>query len=120
MAKQKQMTISDAALERERVLCDFSPYASLGYGKSDLRTAQDKALRGCGVYNMIGGLYDYQQFLGYGVLSALSQNGIIRAGVTLRADEMTRRWVEFNYNGESTDDEAAGYIESEMTRLKID
>lgn len=120
MAKQKQMTISDAALERERVLCDFSPYASLGYGKSGFRTAQDKALRGCGIYNMVSGLYDYQQFLGYGVLSALSQNGIIRAGVTLRADEMTRRWVEFNYNGESSDDKAAGYIEAEMTRLKID
>ena len=120
MAKQKQMTISDAALERERVLCDFSPYESLGYGNSNLRTAQDAALRGCGIYNMVGGLYDYQQFLGYGVLSALSQNGVIRAGVTLRADEMTRRWIEFNYNGEASDDEAAGDIEAEMTRLKID
>jgi len=120
MAKQKQMTISDAALERERVLCDFSPYESLGYGNSNLRTAQDAALRGCGIYNMVGGLYDFQQFLGYGVLSALSQNGVIRAGVQMRADEMTRRWIEFNYNGEASDEDAAGYIEAEMTRLKID
>lgn len=120
MMKKRQMQISDEALAREATVCDFSPCDSLGYGKSGLRSVQDNALRQCGVYNMIGGLCDYQQFLGYGVLSALSQNGIIRAGVTLRADEMTRRWVEFNYNGESTDDEAAGYIEAEMTRLKID
>jgi len=120
MAKQKQMAISDAALEEKRVLCDFSPYASLGYGKSDLRTAQDKALRGCGIYNMVGGLYDYHRFLGYGVLSALSQNGIIRAGVNLRADEMTRRWIEFNYNGKASDDKASGEIEEELTRFKID
>ena len=120
MMKKRQMQISDEALAREATVCDFSPCDSLGYGKSGLRAIQDAALRQCGVYNMVDGLYDYQQFLGYGVLSALSQNGIIRAGVTLRADEMTRRWVEFNYNGESSDAEAAGYIEAEMTRLKID
>lgn len=121
MAKAKEnMKIAYNALEREKVAFDASPYASLGYGNSNLRAIQDAALRQCGVYDMIGGLYDFQQFLGYGVLSNLAQNGIIRAGVNLRADEMTRRWIEFNYNGEATDDEAAGEIEAEMTRLKID
>ena len=92
------MQISDAAVIPERVACDFSPYDSLGYGKSGLRAVHDSALRQCGAYNMVGSLYDFQQFLGYGVLSAMSQNGIIRAGVELRADEMTRRWIEYNYN----------------------
>lgn len=120
MAKKTDMKIAYHALEREKVAFDASPYQSLGYGQSNLRAVQDAALRQCGVYNMIGGLYDFQQFLGYGVLSNLAQNGIIRAGVNLRADEMTRRWIEFNYNGEASDDEASAAIEEEMTRLKID
>lgn len=117
---KKNMEISNSALKDRKKAFDVSPYESLGYGKSGLRAIQDAALRQCGIYNMVDGLYDFQPFLGYGVLSNLSQNGIIRAGVNLRADEMTRRWVEFNYNGEASDDEAAGEIEAEMTRLKID
>ena len=120
MAKKTDMKIAYHALEREKVAFDASPYESLGYGQSNLRAVHDAALKQCGVYNMVGGLYDFQQFLGYGVLSNLAQNGIIRAGVNLRADEMTRRWIEFNYNGESSDDEASAAIEEEMTRLKID
>lgn len=120
MAKKTDMKIAYHALEREKVAFDASPYESLGYGQSNLRAVHDAALKQCGVYNMVGGLYDFQQFLGYGVLSNLAQNGIIRAGINLRADEMTRRWIEYNYNGEATDDEAAGEIEAEMTRLKID
>ena len=118
--KKRQMQISDAALEREVKVCDFSPCESLGYGKSGWRAVQDDALRQCGIYNMVGGLYDFQQFLGYGVLSALAQNGIIRAGVNLRADEMTRRWIEYDYTGEAmSDEEAAEAIDSEVTRFKI-
>ena len=108
------MKISTNAVREHATVCDFSPYDSLGYGGTGLRAIQDSALRQSGVYNMVDNLTDYQQFLGYGVLSALSQNGIIRAGVNLRADEMTRRWVEYNYTGESmSDDEAAAEIEAE-------
>lgn len=120
MAKKHDMKISDAAIRGDAVLCDFSPYESLGYGSTGLRAVQDAALHQCGVYNMIGNLYDYHQFLGYGVLAGLSQNGIIRKGTELRADDMTRRWVEYNYTGEAmSDDEAAAEIEEEMTRLKV-
>ena len=121
MAKAKEnMKIVEQALARPQKAFDASPYESLGYGKTGMKDIHDAALKQCGIYNMVGGLYDFQQFLGYGVLSNLAQNGIIRAGVNLRADEMTRRWIEFNYNGEASDDEAAGEIEAEMTRLKID
>ena len=119
--KQKQhMQISDAALEREAVLADFSPCRSLGYGDTNARAVQDSALRQCGIYNMIGNMYNVPQFLGYAQLANLSQNGIIRAGVELRADEMTRRWIEYDYTGESmTDEEAGAAIEEEMTRFKV-
>lgn len=38
-------------------------------------------------------------FPGYGALSGLSQNGLIRSGVEMRADEMTRKWGEFVRSG---------------------
>lgn len=119
MAKKTEMKIQETALEQRKTAFDASPYQSLGYGKSGLRAAHDSALRQCGVYDMVGGLYDFQQFLGYAVLSNLSQNGIIRAGVQLRADEMTRRWIEFNYTGEASDEDAAAGIEEQITRFKI-
>lgn len=108
-------------MERETMICDFRPADTLGYGKTDLRNVQDAALNQCGVYNILGRLQDVPHFLGYSKLSTLSQNGLIRAGVELRADEMTRRWIEYNYTGEAMSDEEAGAeIEAEMTRFHVD
>lgn len=117
---KESLKISDSAMMSNKVACDFHPYESLGYGSSGMKAVHDEALQSSGIYNMVGDLYNYDHFLGYGELSGLSQNGIIRAGVELRADEMTRRWIEYNYTGESlSDDEAASEIEAEMTRFKI-
>ena len=108
-------------MERPAQVCDFSPAKTLGYGQTGLWDVQHAALDQCGVYNILGRLEDVPHFLGYSVLSTLSQNGLIRAGVELRADEMTRRWIEYNYTGEAmSDDEAAAEIEAEMTRFHID
>ena len=62
MAKKTDMKIAYHALEREKVAFDASPYESLGYGQSNFRAVHDAALKQCGVYNMIGGVYDFQQF----------------------------------------------------------
>lgn len=43
-------------------------------------------------------------FIGYGALAGLAQNGLIRAGVSMRADEMTRKWGEFVTAGNNGDD----------------
>lgn len=43
-------------------------------------------------------------FVGYGVLTGLAQNGLIRAGVEMRADEMTRKWGEFTRTGDDDAD----------------
>lgn len=40
-------------------------------------------------------------FLGYGTLTGLTQNGLIRAGVSMRAKEMTRKWGKFVSAGDS-------------------
>lgn len=42
-------------------------------------------------------------FVGYGVLTGLAQNGLVRAGVNMRADEMTRMWGAFVRAGEQDD-----------------
>mgnify|MGYP002521385245 FL=1 len=44
-------------------------------------------------------------FIGYGALAGLAQNGLIRAGVSMRADEMTRKWGEFVTSGNDGNDD---------------
>lgn len=99
----------------------FGPCCSNGYGGNDsIRTAQDAALDAAGVYSLLAhsiraGMFDAApQFVGYGILSQLTQDGLIRAGVEMRADEMTRRWIELTYTGKA-DENADRDIISDMT-----
>jgi hypothetical protein len=107
--------------ENERkIIKDFSPVETLGYRGTKLRAVHDKALHDAGVYNILNaGLYDnIPSFLGYMTLAELSQDGVIKAGVDLRADEMTRRWIEFMYKGESGDD-LINQLEDDIDRLHV-
>ena len=110
----------------------FGPCRSNGYGANDdARIAQDAALEAAGMYSLLAhsmraGLFDaVPQFVGYGVLSQLTQNGLIRAGVEMRADEMTRRWIELTYTGQTDDatdadgNSKAGEIAAELERLNV-
>ena len=103
------------------VIPSYKPAETNGYRGTDARTVQDSALATAGVYNMIeGGAYKgVPSFMGYSALAQLAQDGVIRAGVELRADEMTRRWIELQYKGEGGDDLIAT-LEAEMNRLHID
>lgn len=118
MSKKRKMTI--APQRREQVTADYSPCKTLGNRGMAILDEQDKALMDAGVYELLNvGTYDMiPSFIGYVALAQLSQDGVIRAGVDLRADEMTRRWVEFTYNGEGGDDVIAT-VESELNRLHI-
>ena len=63
-------------------------------------------------------------FIGYSVLANLTQNGLIRAGVEMRADEMTRKWGELTRKGkkeEITDQqqEVLTKITEEMEKFKV-
>ena len=129
MAKKKQQrpkmnisphVVNDSAKAHDDIP-DFKPYESLGYGNTNARTVQDSALETAGIYGMVknGAFKGFPTFMGYMALAQLSQDGVIKAGVELRADEMTRRWVEFQYQGEGGDNLIEG-IESEITRLHVD
>lgn len=99
----------------------YQPVRTLGYRGTRAWDAQDKMLKDAGVYSILnGGAYDgAPEFMGYMALAQLSQDGVIRAGVSLRADEMTRRWIEYNYEGDGGDDLISA-IEKEMTRIRAD
>ena len=59
-------------------------------------------------------------FLGYGTLANLSQNGLIRAGVEMRGDEMTRKWGELKRKGEDIEeDDKINKLTEAMEKLKI-
>ena len=62
-------------------------------------------------------------FMGYGALANLSQNGLIRAGVEMRGDEMTRKWGELSRKGnDDTDDEQQEKLDKltqEMEKWKV-
>lgn len=62
-------------------------------------------------------------FMGYGALANLSQNGLIRAGVEMRGDEMTRKWGELSRKGnDDTDEEQQEKLDKltqEMERWKV-
>ena len=75
-------------------------------------------LQSLGVIN-----YTDSTFLGYGVLANLSQNSLIRAGVEMRADEMTRRWGEVTRQGNDDavdeDETKLAEITQELEKYKI-
>ena len=121
MAKKKRkMSISSHLVSDSACPPSYAPYESLGYGKTKARAMQDSALQTAGIYDMMrnGALDTFPTFLGYMTLAQLSQDGVIQAGVELRADEMTRRWIEFQYMGEGGDDLICT-MEGEIARLHV-
>lgn len=63
----------------------------------------------------------YPQFLGYGALMMLSQDGLIRAGVSMISKEMTQKWIKLQRQGESMtrEDETIGGLQEELRRFKV-
>ncbi len=101
----------------------YNPCKTLGYNNNDdVRVMQDTMLKDAGIYKMLkNNMYaNIPQFIGYGALSTLAQDGVIRAGVELRADEMTRKWIDFNYAGEGNGENITADIIADMTRFHVD
>ena len=125
----------------------YGPALTLG-APEEVRMACDSQLEQTGVYSLLQhsfalGQMPQTQFLGYGVLQQIAQNGMIRACVETTADDMTRNWIELRREGEAkvgektdsqklleslgvnddqADTEAADMltaIDAEMARLKL-
>lgn len=80
---------------------------------------EDKNL--CHTLKSVGALAGADtSFIGYSALSTLSQNGLIRAGVEMRADEMTRKWGELVRKGDAEEEgDKLNELTEEMERYKI-
>ena len=92
----------------EQLAARYMPPRTLGATEAH-QLAVDSALEECGFHSLlqhaIGLGMGFEeiapQFLGYPYLAGLSQNGLIRAGVTTVAEEMTKRWIEVQRGGKA-------------------
>ena len=89
----------------------YGPPRTLGATEA-VRLAMDSALStDGGVYSLLQhslqmGMGVFPQFMGYGALQNLAQNGLIRACVGTVADDMTREWIELRREGEGATDDS--------------
>jgi phage-related protein (TIGR01555 family) len=111
----------NALLNEQQVRAKFGPPRTLG-ASDDVRMAQDEALADMGVYSLIThafmmGQAAVPQFVGYGVLQGLAQDGLIRACVETVADDLTREWITLTKNGNSRNDNGVEEDGEEDDRL---
>lgn len=107
---------------------DFNPPKTLGRPRG--KTAESKrvmAMDAC-IKNVLSGFRDElyscgtPMFAGYGLLSSISQEALIRAGVDTIADEMTRKFVKFRYDvddGREDHEKELSELEQEAEKYKI-
>lgn len=88
----------------------------------DVRVACDSQLEDCGVFSLLQhsfamGQMPQAQFLGYGVLQQIAQNGLIRACIETTADDMTRNWIDLKREGEKDDPETPENEEDTLPQI---
>lgn len=127
--KQKAMDIAFPVIYKppQKVVTaqDYALPITLGNPPEDVSKALDNcfapmtslinhALRDLGTEGM-------PAFPGYGMLTGLSQNSLIRAGVEMRTNEMMRKWGEFvRKGGEQTDgDKIIEQINNDIEKFNI-
>lgn len=81
----------------------FGPARTLG-APEDVCMAMDEQLASSGAYTLLQhafemGMTPATQFMGYGALQNIAQNGLVRACVETVADDMTRAWIELKREG---------------------
>lgn len=108
---------------------DFNPPNTLGKpkGKDNPEAKRVMAMDSC-IKNVLSGfkneLYSCgtPMFAGYGMLSSISQEALIRAGVETIADEMTRKFVKFRYDvddGKNDHEKEISDLEEQAAKYKL-
>ena len=122
--------IADAAAKAQSLPLTFDevremygPPRTLG-ATENVRLAMDSALSADGgVYSLLQhslqmGMGVFPQFMGYGALQNLAQNGLIRACVGTVADDMTREWIELRREGEGVGEETGDLLPRLSAKLE--
>lgn len=112
----------------DEVRSKYGPPATLGAPNEDAVMAMDRAMEDRGVYTLLQHGFELGQygacsnFLGYGALQNIAQNGLIRACIETVADDMTRNWIELQQEGEADSPESEDKIqrlEKAMKRMGL-
>ena len=112
----------------DEVRSKYGPPATLGAPNEEAKLAMDHAMEERGVYSLLQhgfemGMYGAcSNFLGYGALQNIAQNGLIRACIGTVADDMTRNWITLQQEGEEDSPEAEDKIqrlEKAMKRMGL-
>jgi len=95
----------------------YGPAQTLG-APEDVRVAMDSQLYDSGVYSLIQhtlelGQMPMAEFVGYGMLQTMSQNGLLRACIETVADDMTRNWIKLERDLDDPDADADGEVTPE-------
>ena len=107
---------------------DFNPPKTLGRPRGKTEEAKRVMAMDACIKNVLSGfrseLYNAgtPMFAGYGLLSSISQEALIRAGVETIADEMTRKFVKFRYDVDDSKDDHEQEIsdlEEQAAKYKI-
>lgn len=106
----------------------FGPAFTLGAGEKE-RLAQDSQLAEGGVYTLLQHTFELgqaaaPQFVGYGALQNMAQNGLLRACIETVADDMTREWIRLRGGATDAEDAAAASdrlkeLEAALTRHEL-
>ena len=107
---------------------DYNPPNTLGKprGKS-VEAKRVLAMDAC-IKNVLSGFRNelntcgVPMFAGYGLLSSISQEALVRAGVETIADEMTRKFVKFRYDvddGREDHEKELSELEEEAEKYKV-
>ena len=108
---------------------DFNPPNTLGKPRGEKNPEAKKvmAMDTC-IKNVLSGFRNElancgtPMFVGYGLLSSISQEALIRAGVETIADEMTRKFVKFRYDvddGANDHEKEISDLEEQAAKYKI-
>ncbi len=107
---------------------DFNPPKTLGRPSGKTVEAKKVMAMDACIKNVLSGfrseLYNSgtPMFAGYGLLSSISQEALIRAGVETIADEMTRKFVKFRYDvddGKNDHEQEISELEEQAAKYKI-
>ncbi len=100
----------------------YGPPRTLGASEEE-RLALDSKLAEGGVYTLLQHTFQLgqaaaPQFMGYGALQNMAQNGLLRACIETVADDMTREWITLRGGAADTGDRLKE-LEAALTRYDL-
>ena len=107
---------------------NFYPPMTLGKPRGETSEAKKVMAMDACIKNVLSGFRNelhncgIPMFVGYGMLSGISQEALIRSGVETIADEMTRKFIRFRYDvddGKDGHEKEISDLEEQVAKYKV-